>query len=284
MITVDVILLCYNQEQYIEQALRSIYIQKLPNDIQARVYVADDCSTDSTLDVIKHLASESPFPMEFLTEEPNLGISKNYKRSFAATRADFVAVLEGDDWWISDDHLARHVRYLIEHPECAMSANRFYETTLDGKLQMLSKWHESDDEVFINIHDQIVEGNQLGNLSACCFRSNYIHQLPENIYSMHVDDYIIGIMMAKCGEIAILQKPTSVYRCNPNSMWASLSEFQKLRWNWNHSKAYDRFLQFEYHKLWVVYRKNIVRNFLKDNKRRICHKTKRFFTCYVYHS
>ena len=97
MTTLDIILFCYNQEQYIEKAISSIYEQKLPNGAAARIIVADDSSKDNTLAIIKRLVPESPFPVVFLPEEPNMGISKNYKRSFAATQADYVAILEGDD-------------------------------------------------------------------------------------------------------------------------------------------------------------------------------------------
>ena len=80
MIMADVILLCYNQEQFIEKALRSIYAQEVSKDVSVRILVADDCSQDSTLDIIKRIASESPYPIEILPKEANLGISKNYRR------------------------------------------------------------------------------------------------------------------------------------------------------------------------------------------------------------
>ena len=51
MTTIDIILFCYNQEQYIEQALRSIYAQELPEGVSARIIVADDCSPDKTLEI-----------------------------------------------------------------------------------------------------------------------------------------------------------------------------------------------------------------------------------------
>ena len=98
--TIDILLVAYNQEKYIRQALDGIFIQRLENDIKMRIIVADDASRDNTLAIIKRRAPESPFPMVFLPEESNMGISKNYKRSFASTEAECVVILEGDDYWL----------------------------------------------------------------------------------------------------------------------------------------------------------------------------------------
>lgn len=284
MITVDIILICYNQEKYIEQALRSIYAQKIYGEINVRILVADDFSTDRTLEIIKQTISESPFPIEILPTNKNLGISQNYKRSFRAVTADYVLILEGDDWWLSCNHVIQHVSYLNMHPECSMSANRYYQTTLDGTQQSLSKWHENAGEVLIDIEQQIINGNQLGNLSACCFRSQYLQQLPDDTFDMHVDDYLLGILMTRKGNIAILQEPTSVYRCNPNSMWASLPLIDRIKWNWRLSKIYDNYLQKQYHELWKTYRKNYICNIIKDARVNMQNKMKKIIKCCVFHS
>jgi len=271
MITADVILLCYNQEQYIEKALRSIYAQEVADDVSVRILVADDCSQDSTLDIIKRMASESPFKLEFLPLEQNLGISKNYKRSFASATADYVLILEGDDWWEAPTHIMQHVQFLEHHPECSMSMNRFYGASTTKNEMNVSPWRCKEDYYTIDLQTQIAVGNQLGNLSACCFRSKNLHQLPEAMYAIHVDDYLLGIMMARMGNIAILKEPTSVYRCNPNSMWASLSLLGQYKRNMYFAKTYDEFLKGEYHDLWVKYKRNLRRELWIEIKKRIAH-------------
>ena len=192
---VDIILICYKQEQYIEQALRSIYAQEFPKDVSARIFIADDASPDDTLAIIKRLAAESPFPVSFLPEEPNMGISKNYKRSFAAADGDYVFVIEGDDYWDSPSHISQHVHFLAAHPEVSMSMNRFYQTSLDGSSKTLPEWPKQKEYVEVSLAKQITQGNQLGNLSACCFRSSYLHQLQDDLFDIHVDDFLLGIMI-----------------------------------------------------------------------------------------
>ena len=49
------LLVSYNQEQYIAQAVESILMQRVNEDVQIRVIVADDSSTDRTVDIIRDL-------------------------------------------------------------------------------------------------------------------------------------------------------------------------------------------------------------------------------------
>ena len=261
MTTVDIILFCYKQEQYIEQALRSIFAQELPREVEARIIVADDCSPDDTLSIIKRLASESPFPVIFLPEESNMGISKNYKRSFAATKADFVAILEGDDYWLPN-HLAQHLDFLQAHPECSMSMNEI--TTLydySGIMQVTRiSLNNRLPYRIIDLHKQITEGNQLGNLSACMFIGMYLRELPETLYDMPIADWMLGVMMAQRGYIGIIKGSTSVYRVKASGVWAGRSKWQQLKEMLQEADMYDKFQQGKYHAEWKEFKHNCWRN------------------------
>ena len=255
--SVDIILLCYNQEQYIEQALCSIYAQEPPKNASIRIIVADDASSDNTLSIIKRLAPESPLPMVFLPNESNLGISKNYKRSFAATKADYVAILEGDDYWLPT-HLAQHVDFLTKHPECSMSMNEI--TFLHEKKQRLSSgttiWKEAEAEyILIDTNRQITRGNQLGNLSACVFRGPYLRELPGDLFDMATADWMLGIMMTQYGNIAILKESSSVYRYKQDGVWAGQTNWQRHIMMLRNANMYDRFLRGKYHSEWRQFKR-----------------------------
>lgn len=255
MTTIDIILFCYKQEQYIEQALRSIYAQELPKDVSARIIVGDDASPDNTLAIIKRFAPESPFPMVFLPEEPNLGISKNYKRSFAATTADYVAILEGDDYWLPT-HLAQHVEFMQAHPECSLSMNEItflHEPSgiIDvGRIRLVDK----QECVLVDVHKQIADGNQLGNLSACMIRGKYLRELPSNLFDMPIADWMLGVMISQRGDMAILKGTTSVYRVKASGVWAGKNRWQKYFKMLRYANMYDKFQQRKYHAEWELFK------------------------------
>lgn len=118
----NIILITYNQEKDIRQALESILMQKRTFDFN--IIVADDCSTDTTLQIISEYAEKSDIEFIFLPQTSNLGYIKNYQRAFAACNRDYIAIMEGDDYWLSPSHLENHIRFLANHPECSMSYNR----------------------------------------------------------------------------------------------------------------------------------------------------------------
>lgn len=283
MTTLDIILFCYNQEQYIEQALRSIYEQELSKDISVRIIVADDCSRDGTLSVIKRLIHESPFPVVFLPEEPNLGISKNYKRSFAATKADYVAILEGDDYWFPN-HLAQHVEFLQSHPECSMSMNEItflHEETREQSIGVMVKG-KNVTHIMVDLHKQIEKGNQLGNLSACVFRGQCLRELPSGLFEMPIADWMLGVMMAQRGLIGILRGSTSVYRVKASGVWAGRSRWRQHLAMLKDANIYDRFQEGKYHSEWQQFKRNCWRDvrhnwmhYMPVWVQNVCHKVKR---------
>lgn len=88
---VDVLVITYNQEAYIEECVRSILNQTHKS---LRVLVFDDCSTDSTLSVLKTI--DDPRLHLFPTEH-NLGITGNCNRALSHVETDYFLLMGGDD-------------------------------------------------------------------------------------------------------------------------------------------------------------------------------------------
>ena len=269
---VDIVLISYNQEQYIAQAVESILMQRVKDDVELRVIVADDCSTDKTLEVIKDAERKQyefisnaglsekqavelrmVIPFVYLKADTNLGISKNYQRAFAACDSDYIAILEGDDYWSSPYHLEQHVRFLDSHRECSMSMNTITYLK-QGRSEFITPvWDYKDNVQYIDTQTQIAKGNQLGNLSACVFRSLCIQALPQSLYEMLIADWMLGVMLSQKGLIALFKESTSVYRMNENSQWASLTKNEQVKQMIMLAKQYDEYQNGLYHDYWILF-------------------------------
>lgn len=212
-LSVDIILCCFNQQKYIAQAVESLLFQEIDAGVKVRVIVADDSSTDETTEIIRNLEPSSPFPFLYLPKEPNMGLFQNYHRAFKACSGDYVAILEGDDWWSSPKHLQRHIDFLQSHRRFSMSFNTIdYFSDRAGSHSVQSRWPYRRDYRAIGIKEMIVEGNQIGNLSSCVFRRKLLDKLPESFFQLHYADWELGIWMAQYGPVAQLRESTSVYR------------------------------------------------------------------------
>lgn len=224
--TIDVILCCYNQEKYIAQAVESIISQKV--DAQVQVIVADDCSTDKTLEIIRSYEKQSPFPFVYLTEDHNVGLSANYKRAFAACSAEYTAILEGDDWWCEPWHLSQQFQFLQKKKQYSMSFNYFGRYYQDEERCDASQWpYRGVNHIKIKLRHQLAWGNQIGNLSACMFRTRLLKLLPDELFLTDFADWDLGVLMALHGPIGLLHGRTSMYRVNNQGLWSALSADEK---------------------------------------------------------
>ncbi len=91
---VSVHVVTYNQEEYIEETLRSALEQEYDN---LEVVVGDDASTDRTPEIIMELASEYPGRLIPILGKERLGITGNCNRVLKRCRGKYIAFLGGDD-------------------------------------------------------------------------------------------------------------------------------------------------------------------------------------------
>lgn len=242
---VDIILITYNQENYIRQAVDSILFQQVSPDVKLRLLVADDVSTDNTLSIIKESLQNSTIDVDYLPKSCNIGFVKNYQQAFRACHGDFVAILEGDDYWLQG-HIQQHVDFLIAHPECSMSMNNHARLYI-GENRLENADQNCPDVRYVPLAEQLGCGNQLGNLTACMFRGNYVRALPDNFFTLNIADWELGAFMAQYGLLAILKESTSVYRISANGQWAGLDSKEKRRQLLRDLHAMDVFFGKKYH-------------------------------------
>lgn len=245
---VDVLLITYNQIHYIVQALESVMSQEV--QARVRIIVADDASSDGTMDLIKREAENSPFEVIYLPNSTNLGISKNYQRAFSACTGDYVAILEGDDYWNSSHHLQQHIDFLEEHKECSMSMNAITCLDEDSGTLRCDAWIRAESYYLVDVKEQIEKGNQLGNLSSCVFRASCLKKLPPELFDLPIADWMLGVMMAQYGPIGLMKESTSVYRVKASGVWAGKSRWQQHLTKLRYANLYDQFQKGEYHKEW----------------------------------
>jgi glycosyltransferase involved in cell wall biosynthesis len=222
---VNVLLVCYNQEKYIGTAVESILKQQYDGPVS--VLVADDASTDGTLDLIRSYESRSPFPFIYLDASVNRGIFQNYRRAFDACPGEYVAVLEGDDYWTDAFRLQTHVDFLEAHPQCVLTINRFVNYYESTHQELPQKWNSKGEFQWINTR-MLATGNLLGNLSACVFRNAALRRLKPDLFDMNTSDWMLGMALGEYGPIAKLKILQSVYRIGPKGVWSGRSKAEQL--------------------------------------------------------
>lgn len=123
----------YNHEAFIAQAIESVLQQVCDEPI--RLYIGDDASTDNTQVVCEHIMSQDA-RIVYIRRENNMGLVSNtldlYQR-IVADGCEYIAMLDGDDYWIDPHKLQQQIDYLRANPQIGLVHTAAYEDR-DGKI------------------------------------------------------------------------------------------------------------------------------------------------------
>ncbi len=108
----SVVVLTYNHEKYIRKCIDSILEQKTTFPFE--VVIADDCSTDRTVQMVKEFYKDK---VKLITREKNVGICRNIYEAYKNVKGKYIYDCSGDDYLPSDMTLQKHVDYLENHED-----------------------------------------------------------------------------------------------------------------------------------------------------------------------
>ena len=118
----SVAMITYNHKRFIGQAIESVLAQKVNFDYE--LVIGEDCSTDGTRSVILDFQRRYPERIVCLLRERNIGAMRNLSGTIAACRGQYLAILEGDDYWSCTSKLQKQVDFLDAHPDWAICCSR----------------------------------------------------------------------------------------------------------------------------------------------------------------
>jgi len=113
--TVSVLMITYNHEKYIEQAINSVLCQSGVGSVE--LVIGEDCSTDQTRRIVQRYSEKYADQIRLILANKNQGPGRNFRATYNSCRGKYIAVLEGDDWWVDSSKLARQVKVMESHPE-----------------------------------------------------------------------------------------------------------------------------------------------------------------------
>ncbi len=114
-IKVSVLVATYNQEKYIGHTLSSIISQNV--NFRYEVLVGEDCSSDKTASIIAEYAAKYPQIIFPYYRKNNLGMFCNLPELMTHAKGQYIAFIEGDDYWIDDYKLQKQVDFLDANPD-----------------------------------------------------------------------------------------------------------------------------------------------------------------------
>jgi len=217
---VSVCCITYNQELYIEDALEGFLIQK--TDFPFELIVHDDASTDKTVDIIREYAVAYPSIVKPILQSENqfsTNIHLPSKNTWTRAKGEYIALCEGDDYWLSDNKLQKQIDFIRENPECSMIFHRA-EMKMHGGFTSFEKQSKSFGKT--KVFDKsflFYEGGSSAPTASLLFRKKSVEVIP-NFYEISpVGDMPLKLKCSLDGQIGYIDEVMCVRRIGTPGSW-----------------------------------------------------------------
>ena len=209
---VTILCLVYNHESYIRQCLEGFVMQKTNFRFEAIVH--DDASTDGTAAIIREYAEKYPDIIKPIFETENQyskGDGSLGRIMTAHTHGKYVAICEGDDYWIDPLKLQRQVDFLEGNPEYVVNAN----SEKQRWRYFLQKRYSGDVTKYLFCKGSFII------TATTCYRSDYIaeftHEKSMIPFPLKMGDLPLWLFLSLKGKFKYIDEKTTCYRILPQS-------------------------------------------------------------------
>lgn len=212
-ILVSVVMVTYNHEKYIKKAINSVLCQKLDGKIE--ILIGDDGSSDSTVEILNSYAENNSNIKLFVHE--NKGLSQNVYELFMNARGKYIAILEGDDYWIDENKLKKQIACLEEKKVLAVACNSII---IDSEEKVIGKWSIFDCDKEITRKEIERYQHLLFHPSAVLFKNIFVNS--KNKY--HIIASAHRMSGNHTGLINLLGAEGKIYLCNESyTVWRKVT-------------------------------------------------------------
>lgn len=225
---VSVSVMTYNHAKFIRQALDSILMQETNFPFQAVVH--DDASTDGTRDIVESYAKSHPDRIKAILQEENQ-MGKG-RRILSILRphliGEYIASLDGDDFWTNRKKLQTQADFLDGNPGCAIIQTRcaYVDDTTGEKLHSFPLPYRSKPRHRLA---DLASDNFVQTSAAMVRASAVPNPMPAGFEKLPFGDYAQFSLAAREGWIGLIDEEMVVYRVHSSNFWYNNSQEERTR-------------------------------------------------------
>lgn len=233
---VSVIVLTYNQENYIRQCIDSILSQE--TDYPFEVILGEDMGTDSTREICRQYAAKEN-RIILPDREKNLGVTMNWIRCVQQAKGKYVMSVAGDDYWHNPEKIQIQAEFMEKHPECVIchtDKNILYT----GTNKLVRDFNRTKGIIPPEgrIQKEVIAGREHIAAGTMCIRRDMIEEkLPFEIYEREqfpCEDWPTIVILSAFGDVRYIPVSTLTYRIGQESI-LNQRNYDKIRRYWKQS-------------------------------------------------
>lgn len=226
-IMVSVIMIAYNHERYIRQAIDSVLNQK--TNFKIEILIHDDASTDRTSMIIKEYEEKYPEIIKAVYEKENQWQkdSRHFSKIIFGQKMNgrYWAQCECDDYWIDENKLQKQIDFMEAHQEYSMCmSNALMLNMVTGEMKPINPFPK---EGTYSQEEQIKAGlgSNFPSAASFVFRTELFWDMPDFFRESSTGDYSLRQYYADRGSVYYFGESMSVYRVAvPHSYMSRIKE------------------------------------------------------------
>ena len=207
-ITVSVIMLTYGHERYIKQAVEGVLLQQ--SNFNIELIIANDCSPDATNNIVQGIIDLNPKGnlIKYINRVKNIGAQSNFIDAYKQCSGKYIALCEGDDYWVDAFKLQKQVDFLEANQDYVLCFHKVNILKINGDIvnDFITKIPEN--------YQTIETLSRLGNYihTPSVVFKNVIEKLPFEFEKSPLGDYFLYMLLAKYGKLKYLKDTMAIYR------------------------------------------------------------------------
>lgn len=222
-------MITYNHGDFLINAIEGVLNQI--TDFDFELIICDDCSSDDTPAVVSsfienHIKGSS---ILYKRNVVNLGMSRNFYWALSQCNGEFIAICDGDDYWIDSYKLQKQVDFLTNHRNFSFSFHRTHLfDQVSGEISPdLNQSHFLSQEYFIPISGYTISNGWQIGMQTLMFRRNFILNLRIENFTFFRDVHLLSHLLQFSPGVC-LNFFGSVYRIHGGGEYSKLSDLQKI--------------------------------------------------------
>jgi glycosyltransferase involved in cell wall biosynthesis len=207
---------CYNQQQYIAEALESVLTQNYGN---LRIVVSDDASQDATSNIVRDFAARHPDKIVAQFHRTNLGVTENARSMAALIEGDYVCWLAGDDIFLPGK-IVKQVFAMEANPAAVMCYHDM-EVFEDRTKKTLYRYNEpgpGQRPFQGDIVRHLLTRRCFVGANSIMLRRAAVNDIEIRAGLQRVSDWVYITEIAHRGEVIYLDEVLTRYRRHPNNL------------------------------------------------------------------
>ena len=222
-ILVSICCITYNHQDFIEDAIESFVSQK--TNFNFEILIDDDCSTDNTAHIISKYQQKYPHLIKSNLRKKNIGVINNILSNMDRAEGKYIALCEGDDYWIDDNKLQLQFDALENNPSCSFCGHDVNIVNWDKSFMRIhskSRINENWKEGIFDTKTLLSTVWSIPHTSAIFFRKKYFDMdYFKTIKEKNGTDYPLFVYLCDKGNLYYIDKSMSSYRKHSGGVSAS---------------------------------------------------------------